>query len=84
MKRCESLVASKEKLKSHLAIIDEKSTQEAADLEKFKEDKMGLLLDYNVRLADLQHSYSEAFVKTMEKKRYMDNIEEKKVEKGCV
>ena len=45
---------------------------------------MGLLLDYNVRLADLQHSYSEAFVKTMEKKRYMDNIEEKKVEKGCV
>ena len=84
MKRCESLVASKEKLKSHLAIIDEKSAQEAADLEKFKEDKMGLLLDYNVRLADLQHNYSEAFVKTMEKKRYMDNIEEKKVEKGCV
>ena len=82
MKRCESLVASREKVKAHLAIIAEKSTNEAADLEKFKEDKMGLLLDYNVRLADLQHTYSEAFVKAMEKKRYMDNIEEKKIEKG--
>ena len=66
------------------AIIDENSTQEAADLEKFKEDKMGLLLDYNIRLLDLEHTYSEAFVNTMEKKRYMDNMEEKKVQKGCV
>ena len=73
---------SRDKLKAHLAIINEKSTNEAADLEKFQEDKMGLLLDYNVRLADLQHKYSEAFVKTMEKKRFMDNIEEKRTEKG--
>ena len=82
MKRCESLVASREKLKSQLIFINENIAKELVDLEKFKEDRMGLLLDYNVRLADLQHSYSQDYVKTMEKKRYMDNIEEKKIEKG--
>ena len=42
MKRCESLVASRDKLKAHLAIINEKSKNEAADLDKFQEDRMVL------------------------------------------
>ena len=82
MKRCESLIASREKLKCQLSLINGNVAKESADLEKFKEDKMALLLDYNVSLADLQHTYSQNYVKTMEKKRYVDNIEEKKVEKG--
>ena len=82
MKRCESLFLSKEKLEAHLKAINDEITRDADDLEKFKESKMGLLLDYNIKLADLQHIYSKEFVKSMEKKRYLENIEEKKVEKG--
>ena len=82
MKRCESLFLSKEKLEAHLKAINDEITRDADDLEKFKESKMGLLLDYNIKLADLQHVYSKEFVKSMEKKRYLENIEEKKVEKG--
>ena len=82
MKRCESLFLSKEKLEAHLKAINDEITRDADDLEKFKESKMGLLLDYNIKLADLQHVYSKEFVKSMEKKRYLENIEENKVEKG--
>lgn len=39
------------------------------------------LLNYNVKLSDLQNKYSAVFEGTSEKKRNLDNMEEKKIEK---
>ena len=43
--------------------------------------KMGELLDYNVKLSDLQNQYSSVFEGTGEKRRTLDNMEERKIEK---
>ena len=42
---------------------------------------MGQLLDLNIRLADLQKKFSSIFEATGEKKRFLDNMEEHKIEK---
>ena len=42
---------------------------------------MGELLDLNVRLADLQNKYSVIFEATGEKKRFLENMEQRKNEK---
>ena len=42
---------------------------------------MGELLDFNVKLSDLQNQYSTVFEGTSEKKRNLDNMEERKIEK---
>ena len=42
---------------------------------------MGELLDYNVKLSDLQNQYSSVFEGTGEKRRTLDNMEERKIEK---
>lgn len=55
--------------------------KETADVEEFKESKMGELLDYNVKLSDLQNQYSSVFEGTGEKRRTLDNMEERKIEK---
>ena len=72
--------------------------EEARQLEKFKEQKMGEFfthsdmmiyltecsgqtLDYNVRLSELQQRYSRLAAKTLERNTYVQNIEERLVEK---
>lgn len=42
---------------------------------------MGELLDFNVKLSDLQNKYSAISEATGEKKRNLDNMEELKIEK---
>ena len=58
-----------------------KVEKEASDVDDFKETKMGELLDYNVKLSDLQNQYSAVFEGTGEKRRTLDNMEERKIEK---
>ena len=53
--------------------------KETVDVDEFKESKMSELLDYNVKLSDLQNQYSS--VGTAEKRRSLDNMEERKIEK---
>ena len=55
--------------------------KEASDVEEFKETKMGELLDYNVKLSDLQNQYSSVFEGTGEKRRTLENMDERKIEK---
>ena len=55
--------------------------QDERSLEKFKEQKMGQTLDYNVRLADLQQNYARMAAKTLERNTFVENIEEKITEK---
>lgn len=42
---------------------------------------MGELLDYNVKLSDLQNQYSSVFEGTGEKRRTLENMDERKIEK---
>ena len=42
---------------------------------------MSELLDYNVRLSDLQNMFSSVFEAISEKRRQLDNMEERKIEK---
>ena len=67
--------------KENLDKIQWQREKEAADVEEFKETKMGELLDYNVKLSDLQNQYSSVFEGTGEKRRTLDNMEERKIEK---
>ena len=55
--------------------------KETVDVDEFKESKMSELLDYNVKLSDLQNQYSSVFEGTAEKRRSLDNMEERKIEK---
>ena len=43
--------------------------------------QMAELLDYNVRLSDLQSMFSSVFEAISEKRRQLDNMEERKIEK---
>ena len=42
---------------------------------------MSELLDYNVKLSDLQNMFSSVFEETSDKKRRLENMEERKIEK---
>ena len=42
---------------------------------------MSELLDHNVRLSDLQTLFSAVFEDTSEKRRKLDNMEERRIEK---
>ena len=42
---------------------------------------MSELLDYNVRLSDLQSMFSAVFEDISDKRRKLDNMEERKIEK---
>ena len=42
---------------------------------------MSELLDYNVKLSDLQNKFSSVFEETSDKKRRLENMEERKIEK---
>ena len=55
--------------------------EQTSALEKFKEQKMGQTLDYNVCLADLQQNYAKMAAKTLERNTFVENIEEKMTEK---
>ena len=76
--------------------MDSKIDQEAQHVHHFKEEKVGTnilnskkhstsqmseLLDYNVQLSDLQNKFSSVFEETSDKKRLLENMEERKVEK---
>ena len=43
--------------------------------------QMSELLDHNVKLSDLQSKFSSVFETTAEKKRVLENMEERKIEK---
>ena len=69
------------KFKSYCDSLNRSIEQETADVERFKEEKMCQLLDFNVELADLQNRYSAEFGKTSERRRFLQNIEEQRAEK---
>ena len=81
MMRCSALVATRDKLKMHLQGLNDKIEMENEALEKFKVDKMKQTLEYNVQLVNLQKTASGLQAKTMERKTYMNNLEEKIAEK---
>ena len=75
--RCSALVATRDKLKNHLETLNKDIEDEDVSLEKFKEDKMKQTLEYNVRLVNLQKKASGLQAKTLERKTYMTNLDEK-------
>ena len=77
MMRCSALVATRDKLKNHLETLNKDIEDEDVSLEKFKEDKMKQTLEYNVRLVNLQKKASGLQAKTLERKTYMTNLDEK-------
>ena len=81
MMRCSALVATKNKLQSHLDFVNESVDTERNDLEKFKEDKMKQTLEYNVRLVNMQKKASGLQAKTLERRTFLSNLEEKIAEK---
>ena len=81
MERCQALLATRDGLRQVLDTTVVATDEEARSLEKFKEQKMGQTLAYNVRLADLQQTYSGLAAKTLERNTFVQNIEDKKAEK---
>ena len=84
IQRCQALVASRDSLVESLEKTKVATEEEARSLEKFKEQKMGQTLAYNVKLADLQQTYAGLAAHTLERKTFVQNIEEKKAEKRLV
>ena len=78
---CQLSLVCRDKLRSHLDTTQVHTEEQTSALEKFKEQKMGQTLDYNVRLADLQQNYARMAAKTLERNTFVENIEEKITEK---
>ena len=81
MMRCSALVDKRDNLRSHLDKLNKDIEHEDVSLEKFKEDKMKQTLEYNVRLVNLQQKASGLQAKTVERKTYRNNLNEKLAEK---
>ena len=81
MERCQALVGTKNKLKELLSKTEAACEEQTRALERFKDQKMGQTLDYNVKLSDRQQTYARLAAKTLERNTFLHNIEEKIVEK---
>ena len=71
----------RDKLKEYSAKTESSCEEQTRALEKFKDQKMGQTLDYNVKLSDRQQNYARLAAKTLERNTFLHNIEEKIVEK---
>ena len=69
------------KLQQNLVKTEADCEEQTRALEKFKDQKMGQTLDYNVKLSDRQQTYARLAAKTLERNTFLHNIEEKIVEK---
>ena len=74
---------TRDKLREYLAKTESSCEEQNRALEKFKDQKMGQTLDYNVKLSDRQQNYARLAAKTLERNTFLHNIEEKIVEKRC-
>ena len=85
MQRCRALVDTRDKLRTRLVECESATEQQQAALEKFKEQKMGQTLDYNVKLADCQQTNARLAARTLERNTFLHNIQEKITEKvSCI
>ena len=82
--RCDDkIIITRDKLREYLAKTESSCEEQNRALEKFKDQKMGQTLDYNVKLSDRQQNYARLAAKTLERNTFLHNIEEKIVEKRC-
>lgn len=71
----------RDKLRDYLARTEHCCEEQTRALEKFKDEKMGQTLDYNVKLSDRQQTAARLAARTLERNTFLHNIEEKIVEK---
>ena len=72
---------SRRKLQDHLERTELACEEQTRELERFKEQKMGETINYNVALSDRQQTYSRLAAKTLERNTFLQNIQEKITEK---